>query len=84
VYFCCVEATRTGAASIGLSTTSEDLVLRVIGDSGEPRDLQTMLDRVAAAGGVLSADPGVLTVTLPLRDDQPAYGLTQGVGPGLG
>jgi hypothetical protein len=83
VYFCCVEAARTGPSSIELAVVGADLVLRVLGVTDLPMDRQAMLDRVAAAGGALSTGPSRLEVTIPLRDQLPAYVSANGLGPGL-
>jgi uncharacterized membrane protein YidH (DUF202 family) len=84
VYFCCAEAARTdpGPAAVELSRDGDHLILRVLGDAADPTDRQAMLDRVAAAGGSLDAEPGLLLVTVPVGEDQPAYALAGGVGPG--
>jgi hypothetical protein len=84
VYFCCAEAARTdpGPAAVELSRDGDHLILRVLGDAADPTDRQAMLDRVAAAGGSLEAEPGLLLVTVPVGEDQPAYALAGAVGPG--
>jgi GAF domain-containing protein len=85
VYFCCAEATRSAPrlTSVELSLVGAELVLRVQGGAGAAVDRQAMLDRVAAAGGSLSTAPDLLDVTIPVDEDQPAYALPNGVGPGL-
>jgi len=84
VYFCCAEAARAdpGLVALELSRDEDRLVLRVFGSVAEPSDRQAMVDRVAAAGGSLEDAPGRLQVTVPVGEDQPAYALAGGVGPG--
>ena len=83
VYFCCVEAARTGPSSIELARVGADLVLRVHGVTDLPLDRQAMLDRVAAAGGALSTGQSLLAVTIPVADHTRAHASANGLGPGL-
>ncbi len=93
VYFCCAETVRAHAistsgygsavGSVSLTATDDELVLRVLG-SRDGIDLQGIEDRVEAVGGAVSADPGLLVLTIPV-DEQPARrasGLVESAGPG--
>ena len=66
LYFCCVEAARVGSGrfEVALSLDGGDLVLRIDGVDGAGVDVQSITDRVEAAGGSLSTaeDTMVLTV----------------------
>jgi hypothetical protein len=71
LYFCCVEAARVGSGrfDVALSLSDDDLVLRIDGVDGGVVDVQSITDRVEAAGGNLSteADTMILTVGVGSR-----------------
>ncbi len=77
VYFCCVEATRLGPSTMGLSIVGTDLVLEVSGLRQSAADLQPVLDRVEAVGGTLSQADGSVGAADPRRSGT-------GGGPALG
>ena len=72
VYFCCVEATRLGPSTMGLSIVGTDLVLEVSGLGQSAADLQPVLDRVEAVGGTLSQADGLLELRIPVDQEQAA------------
>lgn len=68
VYFCCAEALRVGGpASVNLTCSAEELVLRITG-SHDCIDLQGVMDRVEAVGGHVTAEPGQLLLAIPVAE----------------
>jgi hypothetical protein len=86
VYFCCVEALRTGGvpASVDLSGGPDELVLRISGTHGGI-DLQGVADRVEAVGGHLTAKGERLLLTIPVAGpaDRPESALVGNPSGGL-
>ena len=84
IYFCCVEAARAGSGltSIELSVVADVLVLRLAGDPESGIDLQSVTDRVEAAGGSLATGEGFLELSLPV-DPELVSAPAGGPGPGL-
>ncbi len=68
LYFCCVEAARVGAGrfEVALSLAGDDLVLRIDGVDGAGVDLQSITDRVEAAGGSLASSEHTMVLTVGL------------------
>jgi hypothetical protein len=73
VYFCCAETARGcgGVSSIELSVVADDLVLRITGVDGSAVDVQAVVDRVEAVGGVLSTDDDTWEWTIPSGTGRP-------------
>lgn len=74
VYFCCVEAVRTGsvAARIDLRIDAAELVVQLRGLARDQIDVQAIVDRVEAAGGRLWLDEAdLLSVSIPVEADEP-------------
>jgi N-terminal 7TM region of histidine kinase len=78
VYFCCAEASRSASSlsSVELSVTADDLVLEVAGVSAGDVDLRAIGDRVGAVAGSVTAEPALITLTIPVES-------ATGRGPGL-
>jgi GAF domain-containing protein len=74
LYYCCAEAAPCHPSAVELSSTGDELVLRIHDVVMSDVDLQPIVDRVEAVGGSLTADCAVLSVRIPVAsfDDRPA------------
>jgi hypothetical protein len=84
VYFCCAEASRAASdlSTFELSVTEDNLVLEVAGVSAGEVDLQAIGDRVGAVAGSVTAEPALITLTIPVGPTPPDRSSTDR-GPGL-
>ena len=65
LYFCCVEAMRSGGASLELGLDGGEIRLRIEDVDASRLDLSTIADRIGAVGGRASVEDGVLLVSVP-------------------
>ena len=85
VYFCCVEAVgaETEPATIDLALDGDELVLHIAGAARTDIDVRAIADRAEAVGGSLSTAKHVLTLSIPVGADPPAYALVVDAAGGL-
>ena len=85
VYFCCVEAVgaETEPATIDLALDGDELVLHIAGTARTDIDVRAIADRAEAVGGSLSTARHVLTLSIPVGADRPAYALVGDAAGGL-
>lgn len=71
LYFCCVEAMRTGGAAVELGLDGGDIRLRIAGVEAGGLDLRAIADRIGAVGGSVSVEERVLLVSVPASPAEP-------------
>jgi hypothetical protein len=74
VYFCCVEALRSGSTTAGIVVrmTEDDLAVEIRGVARDEIDGQAIVDRVEAVGGSIDLDRSVVVLRIPNAAREPA------------